>query len=367
MSPGSRGSLPFVTASSDGIFQTCNSKLLPPLGRNPRTEGVHCQKKQNKLYQHGARMRRAALASEVAASWLRSGRWTPAWLAEAVQHRSELQIKVGAEARHFMYVGERRPDLIGDVHACGTRRELMPARELFEAIEHHAAPPFLYFTSPLSQLPGLLEAAPGWETLPWGEPGSETPSARGPSAPWAQLWAASAGATTQAHYDVADNTFVQLSGEKEFWIWPPEAHAALHLFPDSHPRSRKAQLDPEAPDATRHPLSAALPPPVRLLLAPGDVLRLPAFWLHHVQSRTPTVSLNLFADFCGVKAAAAEVLAVEMPLHAAWPDEVKRYGIARSAPRPPPPHPTPLTEANPDRRAPRPQRVSSEGASKSPV
>ena len=171
-----------------------------------------------------------------------------------------------------MYVGERRPDLIGDVHACGTRRELMPARELFEAIEHHAAPPFLYFTSPLSQLPGLLEAAPGWETLPWG---SETRGPSGAAAPWAQLWAASAGAITQAHYDVADNTFVQLSGEKEFWIWPPEVHLALHLFPDSHPRSRKAQLDPEAADATRHPLSAALPPPVRLLLSPGDVLRLP--------------------------------------------------------------------------------------------
>ena len=106
-------------------------------------------------------MRRAELASEVAATWLRSGKWTPAWLAEALQHQPELQIKVGAEARHFMYAGERRPDLIADVHACGTRRELMPARELFEAIEHHAAPPFLYFTSPLSQLPGLLEAAPG--------------------------------------------------------------------------------------------------------------------------------------------------------------------------------------------------------------
>ena len=68
---------------------------------------------------------------------------------------------------------------------------------------------------------------------------------------------------------------------------------------------------------------------MRLLLAPGDVLRLPAFWLHHVTSRTPTVSLNLFADFSGVKAAAAEALAVEMPLHAAWPDGLKRCGPGR--------------------------------------
>jgi hypothetical protein len=212
-------------------------------------------------------MRNPLLASELAASWLRGGRWTPAWLAEVLPHSQELQIKVGAAARHFMYVGERRPDLMQDTHACGTQREAMPARAFFDAVQHHAAPPWLYFTAPLAQLPGLLEHAPGWQTL----------SAPGPSEPWAQLWAASAGATTQAHYDVADNTFVQLSGDKEFWLWPPEAHLHLHLFPDSHPRSRKAQLDLERPDRALHPLSAALPPPLRLVLAPGDVLcaRLP--------------------------------------------------------------------------------------------
>ena len=164
-------------------------------------------------------MRRAELASDLAASWLRAGRWTPAWLADAVQRAgtAELQIKVGAEAKHFMYVGERRPDLLADTHSCGTQRQLMSSRELFEAIEHRAAPPFLYFAAPLSQLPGLLDDAPGWETLPWGGASCETLSPRGPSgagAPLAQLWAASAGAVTQAHYDVADNTFVQLSGEK---------------------------------------------------------------------------------------------------------------------------------------------------------
>ena len=60
---------------------------------------------------------------------------------------------------------------------------------------------------------------------------------------------------------------------------------------------------------TLHPLSAALPPPMRLVLSAGDVLRLPAFWMHHVTSLAPTVSLNVFADYSGVREALQERMA----------------------------------------------------------
>ena len=45
-------------------------------------------------------------------------------------------------------------------------------------------------------------------------------------------------------------------------------------------------------------------------------------------SLTPSTSLNLFADFSRVKPAAADALGVDVPLHAAWPDELKRRGLA---------------------------------------
>jgi len=272
---------------------------------------------------------RSELASPIASAWLRGGRWSPSWLA-SVLAAHELHIKTTrrrSDGRsHFMYVGERRPDLLADAHDGGTSRRVVTASDFFSAIEQRDAPSVLYLAAPLVELPGLLQHAPGWETLP----GSAAAATAAP--PMAQLWAASAGAVTQCHYDVADNTFVQLSGDKEFLLWPPEAHTALHLFPDCHPRSRKAQLDVERPDRALHPLAAALPPPLRLVLSAGDVLRLPAFWMHHVTSLTPTVSLNVFADFSGVRAAAADALRLDVPLHAAWPDELKRRGLAALLP-----------------------------------
>ena len=116
---------------------------------------------------------------------------------------------------------------------------------------------FRYFTAPVAELdPALLEHAPGWERL------TSAHSPDGAMRPWLQLWAGSAGACTQAHYDVADNVFVQLHGQKRFELYPPSAADALHVFPDAHPRARKAQLVVEAPDYARFPNAASLPAPV---------------------------------------------------------------------------------------------------------
>lgn len=145
--------------------------------------------------------------------------------------------------------------------------------------------------------------------------------------PWQQLWAGSAGAVTQAHYDVADNVFVQLHGTKEFLCWPPSAHEALHLFPDAHPRARKSQVTIEQPDLEMHPLMASLPAPLRIVLEPGSAIALPAFWLHHVTAKTESVSLNVFSE-SPLKLAAAEVFGRDLPLHASWPTNIRRDGLA---------------------------------------
>ena len=180
-----------------------------------------------------------------------------------------------------------------------------------------------YFTAPLRDLPGLIEHAPFWESMASSDSTHDDPRAM---RPWLQLWAADAGACTQAHYDVADNVFVNLSGSKEFLLWPPQSSGELHLFPDAHPRARKAQVCVERPDYDAHPLAADLASPIRVLLGPGDALSIPAFWFHHVTSRSACVSLNCFSE-SPCKLAAAELLALPMPLHLSWPDAIKREGL----------------------------------------
>uniref|UniRef100_A0A7S0P529 JmjC domain-containing protein n=1 Tax=Calcidiscus leptoporus TaxID=127549 RepID=A0A7S0P529_9EUKA len=190
----------------------------------------------------------------------------------------------------------------------------LSAADFFERVVE-PAPPYLYFTATLSELGAELQArASGWQSLATEAEGGRS---------WAQLWSSSAGAVTQAHYDVADNVFVQLEGEKEFLLYPPHAADALHVYPDAHPRARKAQLCVETPDALAHPLCASLPPPTIVRLAPGDALYVPAFTFHHVASRTPTLSFNVFTQ-SSVPAAAAEALSLPLRLSASWPMELKR-------------------------------------------
>mmetsp|Transcript_8956 Transcript_8956/g.17467 ORF Transcript_8956/g.17467 Transcript_8956/m.17467 type:complete len:581 (+) Transcript_8956:107-1849(+) len=122
------------------------------------------------------------------------------------------------------------------------------------------------------------------------------------------VWLGGRGSATQAHYDVMHNSFVQLSGFKRFKLWPPTAHFALKVYPDAHPRARKARV--AIPSAGEPPLAvpAVQAPFLDVVLAPGDALFVPAFWFHHVQvvESTPdqvesedgglSVSINVFSQ-----------------------------------------------------------------------
>lgn len=235
----------------------------------------------------------------------------------------------------FMYVASS-PFLLADQE----REEeslTLSAPQLAHAVTQ-PSPPFYYFTAMLESLePGLSDSLDGWREL----------AARsGASRPWVQIWTASAGAFTQAHYDVADNYFVQCDGRKEVLLWPPATADVLQPFPDAHPRARKAQVNVCAALAEERALSEKerraqlthremfpgrapkyLPQPTRVSLSPGDVLYIPAFWFHHVISETPTLSLNVFAPSATAEAAAA-VLAEPLPLSPSWPTPILRSAIA---------------------------------------
>lgn len=107
-------------------------------------------------------------------------------------------------------------------------------------------------------------------------------------------------------------------------LYPPEDHSKLYYvgrpkaklayeYPGNFTRDR-ATLDMKAyvfgssvnvdqPDGRRHPLYAAARP-VRAVINPGEVLYLPAFWHHEVQS-IPGEPQQGLAEKQGVGAAAA--------------------------------------------------------------
>jgi len=162
-------------------------------------------------------LRPRLLRNAAAAAWRQ--RWNLDALAQ--EPLQLLTVKRSASPSFMMVAEGRRDGLLPDRSAPPEEEEVtLSAAELVAAMRS-AAPPHHYFTCPVESLaPALSESAAGWETI------LESPPLPG-RPPWLQMWAASAGSFTQAHYDVADNYFVQCDGQKEFLLWPPSAADVL--------------------------------------------------------------------------------------------------------------------------------------------
>lgn len=185
--------------------------------------------------------------------------------------------------------------------------------------------PYHYYTSSLNDIghgvgEELLRTLDSWEKhlVPRS---AERPFE---GEPFVSTWIGGKGSTTQAHYDVLDNVFLQMYGSKTFYIWPPSAVHALHVYPDAHPRARKSQIPDVHDDAggedRRRQLFPLFSPSVRRLCRRitlsadqgPNALFLPAFTFHHVIADDVSVSLNVFS-LCDVKRRAGDVLSLPAP------------------------------------------------------
>ena len=87
---------------------------------------------------------------------------------------------------------------------------------------------------------------------------------------------------------------VQLVGRKRFILFPPDDFEALYPFPLHHDFDRRSQLDLDALDVLRFPESVHARGIV-VELQPGEVLFIPPYWWHHVQTCTsPCVSMAIW-------------------------------------------------------------------------
>ncbi len=161
-----------------------------------------------------------------------------------------------------------------------------------------------YWTSPIADVApqSMMSKELNWFNQLQSNHPLEFLDPRGPS-----LWMGTSGSGTQCHYDVADNVIVQLYGTKRIRIYPPSVGVYnLHVFPDAHPKARKSQVDFDSYNISngssiqrnnvnfvddginiqqRFPHFASVPnPSMDVVLQPGDALRIPAFWFHHVEN-----------------------------------------------------------------------------------
>ncbi|XP_060075232.1 hypoxia-inducible factor 1-alpha inhibitor-like [Ylistrum balloti] len=91
------------------------------------------------------------------------------------------------------------------------------------------------------------------------------------------------GNVTPGHYDEQENFFSQVRGYKRFVLFPPSQFACMYPYPIYHPCDRQSQVDFDNPDFTQFPKFKEACG-MEAVVGPGDVLYIPMYWWHHVQS-----------------------------------------------------------------------------------
>lgn len=114
------------------------------------------------------------------------------------------------------------------------------------------------------------------------------------------LWLSTSGARTHTHFDSDHNMFVQLLGEKKWTLFPPSAGRSMCPYPRLHQMWHKARPDFIRPDLQTCPGYAELEGGLEIVLRPGDVLYVPPFWWHHVESLTASASLTSYSRAYGI-------------------------------------------------------------------
>lgn len=118
------------------------------------------------------------------------------------------------------------------------------------------------------------------------------------------LWIGGSPTISPLHYDDYENLLAQIRGHKELVLFPPTDSEYLYYvgrpkgmlkyeYPDMFERDPGSvdkrgfvfgsSVNVDDPDLVRHPLFRKASPS-RVLLHPGDVLYIPAYWHHEVQS-----------------------------------------------------------------------------------
>jgi len=114
----------------------------------------------------------------------------------------------------------------------------------------------------------------------------------------AMLWISQRGVVAGLHYDVSHNFLTQLRGTKRVELWWPESHENLHFFPRLHRARQQSQKIQSI---------GQIPPNFVFDLIPGDVLYIPPYWSHRVNTTSSgSLSLSVISpsseDFAGQRA-----------------------------------------------------------------
>jgi hypothetical protein len=99
------------------------------------------------------------------------------------------------------------------------------------------------------------------------------------------------GAMPAAHFDSTRNMVAMITGKRRWFISPPTECHNTYLYPMHHPSERHTEVDWSQPDFDRHPRFAHTIGHEAIVLE-GEVLYLPAFWIHNIMTLEEAYQCN---------------------------------------------------------------------------
>lgn len=179
---------------------------------------------------------------------------------------------------------------------------------------------YLYWTGKLSVWENLVKqgsatgSEDGWSKLRVVDRGLENSINKDDLSLWTpMLWISHPGVVAQTHYDTQHNFFLQIFGTKKFVIFSPDTE--MYTFPNIHRSYRQSQaiLSGGRPEdiVNKFPrISQALG--LKVTMKEGDLLYIPPYWYHRVESHTLGVSLSVLSPSL-IEAALSEAYWLSVP------------------------------------------------------
>ncbi len=127
---------------------------------------------------------------------------------------------------------------------------------------------------------------------------------------------------TSLHYDLGANFFVQISGNKSFYLVPPAHFEDMKVFPEISPQFFRSSLFDITDEKVRKRNPHLRKVPVYLAeLSPGEALFVPTYWFHQVVSTsiTPAIGVAIGSFDPERTNLGEELLQIPNPIQKGWP------------------------------------------------
>ena len=185
---------------------------------------------------------------------------------------------------------------------------VMSAKKFFQRIQNPKQGQYLYYSAEIDRL--------GEWAVDDIQPLNELLSPN-PQRSSINVWMGQPRVIAHCHYDGYYNFYAQLYGTKQFTMFRPTNWPGLYPYPFLHPSHAQAQVNlSDLSNAGTYPLTSRVEA-YSVILQPGDLLYMPPMWFHHVESKSVSISVNVWTDSYQTSVM-EEVFALTIPTGSNW-------------------------------------------------